>query len=747
MAADSTPTLADPSPPATTEPIAPLATEPPPRPRLWPSAGWRIHMAVVMTLGLAVLIVYSGSFLAEFAHDSRALVLDDVRIRSVSGENIRTIWRTDARPLTTLSFLINYAVLGNGTNPPGYHLVNCLVHWANVTLAYFILLALTGNIWPAFLAGAIFALHPLASEAVINVGARAELLGAWGVLGGVLCYARSHVEAGARKAPWLLAVAGAALAGMFAHVGAVALVGWMAVLDATRPRPERPDPQQRSVFWDWMAGYLVWAVAALVWWGTRAAVTAEPIPREIQALDNPLVMADTWTAKLTALGVLWKYFQLLLWPMALSPDYSFNQIPLATWRFTSWEAIQPLLGLVAACWLALVAVRFWRRNRPLVFGILAMMVALLPVSGLLATQPRIMADRYAYLAVAGYAGLAVFAVYGCCRLVIARVPTLHMTPSILLQATARTVLVALTVWLAFHTWGRNEVWQSDLSLWRDAVRSAPRSYKVHRSLAYALYEAGQRDGDENRDLDEIIEHAETAFEITDQDLPTLVHLGHYYALKGNSVLQRTPDKTVVLSQPLKHWYGKALAVLNRAAELDRAANQRHRAHQVQLGQDPAGVPDVGNYKIYWNSGVINARLGNYNDALAAYTYMRQLAPANADAYLGLATVYLGMRQFEQAAIPLLQARVLDESRSEALTQLVEVYRQIDREGCSIEFSHAQPQLNLNCAMVRDHICRAYAGLVQALQAAQQSALAQKYQAQALKAADCTSGEQPPPVIR
>ena len=40
------------------------------------------------------------------------------------------------RPLTTLSYLLNYAVLGNCPHPAGYHWVNFALHAVNIALVY-----------------------------------------------------------------------------------------------------------------------------------------------------------------------------------------------------------------------------------------------------------------------------------------------------------------------------------------------------------------------------------------------------------------------------------------------------------------------------------------------------------------------------------------------------------------------------------------------------------------------------------
>ena len=61
------------------------------------------------------------------------------------------------RPLTTLSLLFNYAVLGNRTRPAGYHLMNWILHAVNATLVYLLALRLLKQIAPAFAAAAIWA--------------------------------------------------------------------------------------------------------------------------------------------------------------------------------------------------------------------------------------------------------------------------------------------------------------------------------------------------------------------------------------------------------------------------------------------------------------------------------------------------------------------------------------------------------------------------------------------------------------
>src|SRR5579883_1330416 len=104
----------------------------------WKSHGWRIAL-----LWVAIGIAYVNSFSSGLVLDNAVIIGTDPRIRAVTAENLHSIfaqgyWHTGEsglyRPFATLSYLANYAVLGNGTNPAGYHWVNLVLHGINVTL-------------------------------------------------------------------------------------------------------------------------------------------------------------------------------------------------------------------------------------------------------------------------------------------------------------------------------------------------------------------------------------------------------------------------------------------------------------------------------------------------------------------------------------------------------------------------------------------------------------------------------------
>ena len=163
--------------------------------------------------GGGTLSDYAGGlfqfFGAGFVMDNRGLILEDSRVRAATAENVslifgHTYWWPYGesglfRPLTTLSYLFNYAILGNGERPAGYHWINYGLHAVNVLLVYALGLRLLGEWRRAAWIAALWAVHPVITESVTNIVGRADLLAGVGVLGGLLLYLKSTDHSGWRR--------------------------------------------------------------------------------------------------------------------------------------------------------------------------------------------------------------------------------------------------------------------------------------------------------------------------------------------------------------------------------------------------------------------------------------------------------------------------------------------------------------------------------------------------------------------
>ncbi len=298
-----------------------------------------------------VLIAYSNSFHGAPVFDSASVIGLDPRIRQATSENIEAIligryWYVHPtaglyRPLTTFSYLLNYAILGNGPNPVGYHRVNFVLHEVNVALVYALGGLIFGETAPALALAAIWGLHPLLTESVTNIVGRADLLAALGVLAGLLCHARVAAKpaaTGRRGMAWLAGLAAAQTVALFSKESGTVLPGLMLLYDLTWP--ERAKWRRRAT------GYAAVALPFAVFFCLRSGLKLHML---IDFADNPLVAAGFWTARLTAVKVVGKFLWLFLWPAHLSADYSYNAVPLFGWRLSSWEDAKALIAL-AVCW-------------------------------------------------------------------------------------------------------------------------------------------------------------------------------------------------------------------------------------------------------------------------------------------------------------------------------------------------------------------------------------------------------------
>ena len=110
------------------KPVAKTAPlEPPVRKALWTPCGWSAHLGVIALLAALVLFTFVDTFYRDpgpgmgFALDNKFIILEDPRLREAKWDNVKLIFTQDYwwpkavsglyRPLTTLSYLFNYAVL------------------------------------------------------------------------------------------------------------------------------------------------------------------------------------------------------------------------------------------------------------------------------------------------------------------------------------------------------------------------------------------------------------------------------------------------------------------------------------------------------------------------------------------------------------------------------------------------------------------------------------------------------------
>ena len=439
---------------------------------IWQTHGWRLALLWVL-----VLAAYSNSFQAGLVFDNAGIILHDPRIQDATPQNVWQIltegyWRVNPtsgayRPVTSLSYLLNYAVLDDGPRPEGYHKINITLHAVNVSLVYALGILMLGEPAPALALAALWGLHPLLTESVTNVVGRADLLAAFGVLAGLLCYTRSFSATGRRKLVWTMALVFAQTIGLFSKENAAVLPAMMLLYDLTW--------SERATWRERIPAYAALTAPFVVFFLLSRELLTHMV---IIPSENPLVGAGFWTARLTAIKDVGKFLWLFLWPIRLSADYSYNAVPLSAWRLTSWEDAKTFISLAICLGSSMLALRWRRSQKPLFFFILFFFVALAPTSNLIILIGSIMGERFMYLPSIGLAGCLVVAIH-----------------AIGARLSVRRPMAAQTAWLAMglaclalsaRTYARNYDWRDEFSLWTSAVKVCPAAARPHMNLGLAL---------------------------------------------------------------------------------------------------------------------------------------------------------------------------------------------------------------------------------------------------------------------
>ena len=361
-----------------------------------------------LALCAIALVAYSNSFHAGFTLDNGVL-LQKKQIYEATPQNIslifgHTYWWpiTETglyRPLTDLSLLFNYAVLGNGDHPEGYHWINFVLHAGNILLAFAVAQRLVPKFWPSVCVAGLWAVHPVLTESVTNIVGRADLLAGMSVFGGFLVYLRSKESKGWRKLAWLGGLLATTTVGVFSKESAVTVIGVIALYELTWWR-------ERGKIRDLVGGAMATLLPIAAFLYQRSVVLAASSAVVFPFVDNPLVGSGFWVGRLSALKVMAHYGALILWPARLSSDYSYAQIPLISGAPGDW------IAWTAVCGIGSVLILQYRRQPALFFFGLFAFGTFLPTSNLLFPIGTIMAERLLYLPAYGLIACLVLAVYG-----------------------------------------------------------------------------------------------------------------------------------------------------------------------------------------------------------------------------------------------------------------------------------------------------------------------------------------------
>ncbi len=574
----------------------------------------QVNRIVAVLLAVVALLAYAPAIGGGFVWDDDAYVTANVALRDLDG--LRRIWLVPGAvpqyyPLTFTTFWFEHQLFGSSPLP--YHLTNALLHVATALLIGVLLrrLAVPG----AWLAAALFALHPVQVESVAWVTERKNVLSGLLYVAAALAYvaysglagtgaARDRDARPARERRTAYALA------LVLFVGALLSKTVTATLPAAI----------LLIVW-WRRGRITWddvrllvpffavglALSFVTVWMEKTHVGASGIDWQLSFIDRALIAGRA----------LWFYAASLVWPVNLTFIYPRWRVDAGTW----WQYLFPL---AAATGLVALYVARERVGRGPVVAVAFFALTLLPALGFFDVYPMrysFVADHFQYLASLGLLTLAAAAAFTYGE---------RLAPAARQAATALGAVVLLA--LAVLTWRQGRDYAGEETLWRATIARNPQASMAHLNLGILLAREGR--------LDEAIGHYRETLAIDGEAVDARNNLGNALVARGDVDGALAQYQAALQTAP-----NDASTHVNLANTLATAGRfDEARAHYTEALRLRPSYADA-----HANLGTALARAGETGEAVEHLREAVRLDPDFLNARLNLAHVLADSGAASEAA--------------------------------------------------------------------------------------------------
>jgi tetratricopeptide (TPR) repeat protein len=501
---------------------------------------------LAIALMILTFLAYLPAMNAGFIMDDENLVTQNRLI--LRSDGLYRIWfttqSTDYWPVTYTTWWLEWRLWGN--NPAGYHVVNVLLHALNAVIWWRILAKL--KVPGAWLAAAVFAVHPVNVESVAWISERKNTLAMF--FFALTCMEYLKFDETGRSRWYWISVGTFALAMLSkAAVAPLPLVllgfAWW-----RRGRIERKD---------WLRSLPFFAITAsltcvTVWFQYH------------RAIGSDIVRQDNFWSRLAGAGwAVWFYLSKASLPTNVCFVYPRWLIDPGN-PLVYAPGLLVLLGLLV-CW-------YYRHRwgRPCFAALAYYVIMLAPALGFVNIyfmRYSLVADRWQY-----------YSIIGLIALVIGSGTAMAQRGDARRRNLGKCVASAVVILLAVTAWRQQRIYANVETLWRDTIAKNPHCRMAHLNLGNVLSQSGRTQA--------AIHEYEQVLQDYPDDLEADTNLGN--ALLQQGMPQQAIayyERVLSINPDYAEAHANLATALLRQGKVDQAIN--HCQQALRIHPDYAGA--------------------------------------------------------------------------------------------------------------------------------------------------------------
>ncbi len=620
---------------------------------------------MLAVLGLLVMTgaAYYPAARAGFVWDDESYITHSRNERTPG--DLWRIW-TDPRsvpqyyPLVHTMFWVEYHLWGD--RPAGYHVINIALHALGAVLLWRVLRRL--KVPGAWLAAAIFAVHPIHVETVAWATERKNVLSGALAMGAMLALLRFYGVGDSKAKP---PTGGTVAMGEQSEASTTGL-NWSAYLCALVLFVA-------AVLSKTVVSVLPVVVVMLLWWKGRPLDRRHLLPLAPMLVVGAIFGSLTATLEKFHVGAIgqdwdfsllercliagrafWFYIGKLLWPHPLVFVYP-------RWTIEAASAAAYIWPVAAAALFASFAALSSRFGRGMLVALGVFVVGLAPASGFFDVYPMrfsFVADHFVYLA---SVGVIVLGVAGASRGLSNRSRPVRIA--------AVSLAAVLLLVLGGLTWSRCHDYRDAQTLWLDTVEKNPGAMIGLHNLATMRFDEGR--------FDEALRYLEQARDARPKHPLAYETLGWFYEKRGEG------DRAM-------EYYRRSIACYSGDEPQRGVAHQGLGRLLAERGDDAAAVEEFRRAlrcrpwadEVTGLLGRSLLRLGRFEEAGGALERFIATRPTDVTALFALGSAYQKTGRLQLAAEHYMRVLQLDAAHAGAHNNLGAMHAAAGRAQVAIE---------------------------------------------------------------